>query len=576
MSYSKFVSFLIALVLICSSSFAFADDAIVSDSSEHESETETFPLEFREVSSDSEYNDAFNAVMMDSARLLSATSASDYSTSDIYNLLRSIFITSYSSSDGAYSSSRLTLDELKAIHTFMTNNFVYDGQSLAYWLNQIYSEVYKLRSIEGALYSASGMPLYDMLLSGLFDSSNNSSYLNSILNSSVSISDYCYNINSLLSHFSSNTFSQLQSINNRLFFQNRSIADISYESLNILTHSDSILGQIKIISSITNQLLSSSGPIVSSIDSFIDSYNTISWETVVSPVQGFSSSLDDSLNSIFLDTALNSHDIFMRISPLTGDYIYKLVIPITSSLSLNGVSIPSYDVSFYNVSQGRYINYSDLVYYYQPAGSYTNFYLFNYTFGDSDIIVHFTGKNRLSYSASTSSNLGAFRLSSSSIDYYSVSDALSLRNINSISSRFKQLYASDDLIEAKENQQALEDNIVDNFTGSGGGSVTLNDSGGLLNTITSVKSGLSDGGGSVSDVLSVFSGDTGNFWVWFSRSNYNAINTLYSPASAPVRMKAKALNSNIQTMPSFIDDSLFSDNDVMGYYDIDLGGNYYD
>lgn len=145
---------------------------------------------------------------------------------------------------------------------------------------------------------------------------------------------------------------------------------------------------------------------------------------------------------------------------------------------------------------------------------------------------------------------------------------------NDILDTFNKLYASDDLIQAKQAQQDFEDDAIESFTGDGANAPTLNDTGVLKNVGSSVKDGLTSGGGSASDALAIFDGDTGTFWYWFTNANYNAINTLYNPSQ-----QNRGLLKSLNDTPSFIDDSLFSDSSGMGYYDINQHlseVNYYD
>lgn len=93
-----------------------------------------------------------------------------------------------------------------------------------------------------------------------------------------------------------------------------------------------------------------------------------------------------------------------------------------------------------------------------------------------------------------------------------------------ILNRFKDLYASDDLVSAKEEQQTFEDTALEDFTGEGSAAASVNDLGSLKNISTTVKSGLTTGK-SVSDGLSIFNTNSG-FWDFFCQDNYNTLNNL--------------------------------------------------
>lgn len=599
MSYSKFVSFLIALVLICSSSFAFADDAIASDSSEHVSEAETFVLPDSQLLTLEASPElvSFDNELRSASVFLASDSSHD--ANDIYNLLYTIFL---GSGGSGYVQSRI----YSQLTTLMQSN-----EQIKQLLVPNTGETSPITAIRNILANIYGC---------FYNDSEDAYYLDMILNA-IESNNSSTDLHDILLAIRSNGADLHDATGNPFLYQ-------------ILTSNQSILSQIQVIVSLFNSLNSSVSTVNSSLTS-ISRHQLSFFDTNHSDLSNIYSKLDDIYSSLYVNSSSSSsyylsHFAYRNFSFLEyGDYPHTIYSSGVNSSSLSkSVSLDQFvggifprDIFLNSLVDNILTIHTGLSFSYRQWGSKdlrlygTNslssgspIFLVSsdvtYTNNNNNISIVPSGNTDFFIDFSSVSDFGDYSYyfllvyeSRGSFSYlpaqpyvispYIISESVSTVNLiyhidsdlhesNSILNRFKDLYASDDLIEAKENQQALEDNIVDNFTGSGGGSVTLNDSGGLLNTITSVKSGLSDGGGSVSDVLSVFSGDTGNFWVWFSRSNYDAINTLYSPASASVRMKAKALNNNIQTTPSFIDDSLFSDDDVMGYYDIELGGNYYD
>lgn len=92
---------------------------------------------------------------------------------------------------------------------------------------------------------------------------------------------------------------------------------------------------------------------------------------------------------------------------------------------------------------------------------------------------------------------------------------------------WRELYGSDDLVQSKEDQKPLEQQVLNDFTGSGNNSVSLSDASNMSSISSSIKSGF-NAGGSVSGLLSVFS-DTSLF-TWFSQEVSDEINTLYNPS----------------------------------------------
>lgn len=90
---------------------------------------------------------------------------------------------------------------------------------------------------------------------------------------------------------------------------------------------------------------------------------------------------------------------------------------------------------------------------------------------------------------------------------------------NDILDLFKELYASDDLIAAKEAQQPLEDQVLEDFTGNGSASVTTSDATDAKGISNALKNGLSTGASS-GNALEVFDSASA-FWGWFSQDNAN-------------------------------------------------------
>lgn len=99
-----------------------------------------------------------------------------------------------------------------------------------------------------------------------------------------------------------------------------------------------------------------------------------------------------------------------------------------------------------------------------------------------------------------------------------------LHTMNETFDRFKELYASDDLVAAKEAQQDYENSAISEFTGSGSAAASTSDLGSAKDVSGALKSGLNSGG-SVNNAMSVFDSQS-NFWGWFSQENYNLINNL--------------------------------------------------
>ena len=146
----------------------------------------------------------------------------------------------------------------------------------------------------------------------------------------------------------------------------------------------------------------------------------------------------------------------------------------------------------------------------------------------------------------------------------------------SVMDRFKELYASDDLVAAKEAQQDYEDSAIADFTGSGSAAASLNDLGAMKNISSGVTSGLDTGYG-VSDALNIFSTNSG-FWDFFSQGVYDSINNVYVTGGGS-RMLLKSGSGDISGV-SPIDSSLFDSKGSDYDYSQDMigegGKHYYD
>lgn len=121
----------------------------------------------------------------------------------------------------------------------------------------------------------------------------------------------------------------------------------------------------------------------------------------------------------------------------------------------------------------------------------------------------------------------AYSLPFDSEDYLKLANYIKIQSldfdtINSNIQTLVDVYASPDVIAAKEQQQAYEDQTISDFTGSGSAAASGSDATNMKNVSGAIKSGL-DSGGSVSNALGVFN-TSGGLWDWFSQSNYDEIN----------------------------------------------------
>lgn len=96
-------------------------------------------------------------------------------------------------------------------------------------------------------------------------------------------------------------------------------------------------------------------------------------------------------------------------------------------------------------------------------------------------------------------------------------------SINSAIQRLADIYASNDVAQAKLNQQDYEDGAIADFTGSGTGAATTANKNDIKSISSTVKSGLNTGG-SASNALGVFT-FSGSNWDWFTSTTLHNLDT---------------------------------------------------
>lgn len=96
--------------------------------------------------------------------------------------------------------------------------------------------------------------------------------------------------------------------------------------------------------------------------------------------------------------------------------------------------------------------------------------------------------------------------------------------------RLADIYASQDVADAKAAQQQYEDESIADFTGSGTGAATTANKNDIKGISSTVKQGLNTGG-NASNALGVFSFDTTNDWSWFTQTTADNLDTSFVPPS---------------------------------------------
>lgn len=132
-----------------------------------------------------------------------------------------------------------------------------------------------------------------------------------------------------------------------------------------------------------------------------------------------------------------------------------------------------------------------------------------------------------------------------------------IHGISSILEVFKDIYASDDLIEAKEAQQPLEDSVLENFTGSGSASASVSDANDIKGIQSSVKGSL-DTGVNPSGITTIL--DTSNptgqtsffsFWTQGVADDINGVNNVQRTRAVYVHLDENGMFEQLKESSSW-------------------------
>lgn len=565
----KFVSIFLSIIISLSSlTLAFADDLETEFSVSSSSATDV--VTYDSISSVNSDVIVFDNNLREAASLMAAA-ASEYTANDIYTLLASLV----SSGKFKVSDSSL-LSELVLVY----NQLHFGSLSVADMLQQLYVSIPDFVNTFG-LRNTSDPTVYDMIfqmyvsLGGNMISSSAEGvwgYLISIssgiddivdaLSPNGSVDSHLYDIYSRLNQI----FTVLQNTNALLGSDPRT------------GHLYSKLNDIKSALDIIHSDLSSSNSFLSHIDS--DFHDLKQWFE-----ETFYFSFEDSnFISAYGCRVSNATRLFPLnyVSPsptVTSDSEYFNNIILSSDLISEHIDItysisPSINISdfHFDKSASGYYDYLTIRTYNvanNSFGPYLNFYQdASYSFDVSNNIpvVHWYLKGVSSFVSSNPSDYYFLNLNTAfNFDMpYSGQDFSGLIGGVVVSSqsylsyykdwmdKYTSLYMSDDLIEAKEAQQEFEDTALEDFTGEGSASASVNDLGSLSNISSTVKGGLSTGH-SVSEGLSIFNSNSG-LWSFFSQQNYDVLNTL-SSGSGGTR------NSKSGSSTPYYDQNLY---DLMG------------
>ena len=406
---------------------------------------------------------------------LTADRAIEYTTTDIYRLLINVLCNGTSSTP-VYSGLYLMQRYLLAIANAMTDN---SPNSTPTTGNTVYALLYDVHDI---LYSIESQ-FHLNELSDLTSYANYSMYDYLIL-AVEAVSE----VNAYLPNLIPNDYtSQLTTIINSI--------------------------------SSTNTKLNSLSSYVNSIDNQLKKYSWTSFINNETPIfVGYTSDFE---NLITTNQTYRS-PFYAWFSGMPVDYYNNYIVSIEIPVQKNLISSYIYtpDVKLYIRYQSSLFEIKHTQYIVIPNRSSFTIYAILPMFSTSDeFIIGFTNISNSNTVFINTPDPTVLFLKDDTKDYWEFYDRIIKKHMTDNIDKLTSVYASDDLIAAKEAQQPYEQQAIDDFTGSGSAASSTSDLGNLKSTSGAFKSGLSTSR-SASDALSVFSSSS-ELWSWFSINTLN-------------------------------------------------------
>lgn len=285
---------------------------------------------------------------------------------------------------------------------------------------------------------------------------------------------------------------------------------------------------------------------VSSINSKLPSYN---WVHFPSSYIGGKS---DPNASSFLSSTSYGSNFYLYYSIERNYSLYPIVLRIFVPLYATSNSYsgrPPFGNVTFSYSDGTVARLDDFDYFVEGSegGSYIYVFDFNQR-STGTFVVHVSSSVSLVFRSDVSGNISY--ISFNSDEYQQLKQAFyQQKSANSLGSldKLADVYASDDLIQAKQAQQSVEDGVLTDFTGQGSESMSLSDVGGVKNVSSNAKQFLGTGS-SGSNALSVFNVNGQGLWQWFSQTTSNNLDT-----TTPTRGLDGYLTIYDQNMQNYLD-----------------------
>lgn len=296
-----------------------------------------------------------------------------------------------------------------------------------------------------------------------------------------------------------------------------------------------------------------------SIKNSVDSLGVITWQNTNAQYLGAKRSPTGSVVSSWVT---GETDWFFGFN--FGGSTYSSNQPMTLRLWIpfdpwNQIGSPNFRLkSIQYVSGGSAypVNFDNANVFFEPAINYGSYlYIFNfkdYNLGYTDIYfeVEYIGSGSPQMSGDRQGS--AFFIPFDSVANQQLKVAFYQSTISSDISSLVSVYASPDLIQAKQAQQSVEDSVLDDFTGSGSESMSLSDVGGVKQVSGGAKSFLGTGSSS-GNALGLFNVNGQGLWEFFSQTTADNLDS----------------TSNLRKSSDYL--SIYDDN-LRSYYD-GLGGS---
>lgn len=476
--FRKSISIIIAIVIsLTSIMIAFADDESSEQSSDLSSEVtqEDLDIELHKLSE--------NLAELQAVGALAAT----YDANDIYNLLYKYM--TYGASGNGSSYIKLTFDYVSAIN----------GK-----IDAIRQNLQSIQNAVGSDWSVTLRQAIDDIFHAL---------TLQVTDGEGNIVDY-------------NMAELILVLNSKVDEVNSNLQSVITVLSSLTTIGTNISNTAQTIANNSSSIATNTANTVTAINDLNNSYNNIDWLTLSSAYLGAKHNYSDTeyITGTFNKASYPVAYFFFNNPNQTGGNLYSFGIPVRPSSVITQNFIDKIEI-VYSDSESNYVP----PYYFEfdATKNFLKVICLNNSFQFSasrPVCFKITFKYNYTI-ASTSYDISY--LKSTSKDYYDIYEYVTYLKQNKALYKFEYLYASDDLIKAKQEQQPLEDQVIQDFTGNGSASAKLSDASSAKEASSALKSGLNTGY-SASDAFNVFdTSDDFGFFLWFSPQNKSKFDTYY-------------------------------------------------